>query len=192
MRLAVAGVGAVLVAAVLAGCSDSEQASTTLPSTSSAAASPTSTLPPLGPADFPMPAEAREQNDAGASAFATYYIQLVNRLNQDMDTQYLTALSDGCATCERIIRVTNSDAAKGYRYEGGETTVRGQLQAVVTGPGTSESAFIMDQAALRVLDPGGQEVAEASVPAQSGISAGTRAEWDPSLRSWKLTEFTAG
>ena len=54
-------------AAVLAGCSDMQEASESLPSTSSAA--PTEDeLPPLGPEDLPMPDEARTQDAAGAEA----------------------------------------------------------------------------------------------------------------------------
>ena len=76
VRLAVTGLVAV---AALAGCSGSEEASQTLPATSRTSASPSATLPPLGPADFPVPAEARQQTAAGATAFIDYYLGLMNR-----------------------------------------------------------------------------------------------------------------
>src|SRR5215212_529757 len=56
--------------ALTTGCtSDTEQPSAELPPASSTAAQSTPDLPPLGPAEFPVPDEARRQDEAGAEAF---------------------------------------------------------------------------------------------------------------------------
>ena len=88
-------------AAMLTGCSEKQEASESLPTTSSA--EPTEdALPPLGPEDLPMPDEARTQDAAGAEAFVRYYIELINRTSTVMDAQPLRNLSDGCRDCDRI------------------------------------------------------------------------------------------
>ena len=70
-------VGLVLATALLSGCSEKDEANSTLPSTSAAAT--TEALPPVGPADFPVPDEARTKDAAGAEAFLYYWIDLLNR-----------------------------------------------------------------------------------------------------------------
>ncbi|MCW2700485.1 MAG: hypothetical protein JWQ45_2020, partial [Blastococcus sp.] len=64
----------VVAAVALSGCSEKQEAGNTLPLASSSAPAETTTeLPPLGPEDMPMPAEARTQDAAGAEAFVRYY-----------------------------------------------------------------------------------------------------------------------
>src|SRR5918993_1524107 len=75
--------GFLVVTAVLTGCSEKQEANTTLPSTS--AAETTEALPELGPADFPVPDEARTKDAAGAEAFLRYYIGLINRTSDVLD-----------------------------------------------------------------------------------------------------------
>ena len=83
---------------VLVGCSEKQQASESLPTST---ASPTEDeLPPLGPEDLPMPDEARTQDAAGAEAFVRYYIALINRTSDVMDAEPLREFSDGCADCD--------------------------------------------------------------------------------------------
>src|SRR3954452_17635339 len=101
MRWVRAAAAAVVGVALLTGCSEERQANATLPSTTSAAAESTEALPPLGPPDLPMPAEAREKTAAGFQSFANYYLTLVNRLQVDLDASYLRELSRGCETCDR-------------------------------------------------------------------------------------------
>jgi hypothetical protein len=70
-------IGVVIGAALLSGCSDKQEANETLPPTS---ASPTTeALPEIGPADFPVPDEARTKDAAGAEAFMRYYLELSDR-----------------------------------------------------------------------------------------------------------------
>jgi len=54
--------------ALLGGCSEKQEASDTLPNAGAAEPSEAE-LPPLGPADLPMPDEARTKDAAGAVAF---------------------------------------------------------------------------------------------------------------------------
>src|SRR5215204_764359 len=72
-----AAAGLVVVTALVGGCSEKQEANATLPSTS--AAETTEALPEVGPADFPVPDEARTKDATGADAFARYYIELINR-----------------------------------------------------------------------------------------------------------------
>jgi hypothetical protein len=81
LRSAVAGL--VVATDLLTGCSEKQEASTTLPTTS--AAETTEVLPQLGPADFPVPDEARTKDAAGADAFLRYYIELSNRQQELLD-----------------------------------------------------------------------------------------------------------
>ena len=63
---------------LLAGCSEKQEASTTLPPASQTPTPTAEALPPLGPADFPVPPEARTKDAAGAEAFLRYFIDLIN------------------------------------------------------------------------------------------------------------------
>src|SRR4051794_7705910 len=62
--LRVVVVGLVVGTALLTGCSEKVEANDTLPSKSAAEA--TEALPEVGPADFPVPDEARTKDAAGA------------------------------------------------------------------------------------------------------------------------------
>ena len=193
MRLVRGAAATVLGVLLLAGCSDGGTANETLPSTSSTSAAATSaSLPPLGPPDMPMPNEAREQTTNGASAFTRYYLALVNRTSQEMDAQYLRQFARSCQTCDRLASETDSDAAAGYRYVGGELSVDGDLKAAITSPGKAEAAFLIDQAALQVVDRTGSAVTELTFPALDDLSSGTATTWDESLQSWVMSELTLG
>jgi hypothetical protein len=89
-------------AVVLSGCSERQEAADTLPEADATPSASEPELPPLGPPDLPMPAEARTQDAAGAEAFVRYYIDLINRTSTVMDAAPLREFSDGCEDCERI------------------------------------------------------------------------------------------
>jgi len=193
VRLAVSVVvGGVVGGVVLAGCSSSEQASGTLPSATAVSASPSSSLPPLGPADLPMPAEARQQTPKAAATFIAYYLQLINRTNRDMDAQYLRQLSRSCDTCDRIADETDQDRASNYHYQGGELAINGELDASITSAGKAESAFTLRQAELQVLDIAGSPVPELEFAAIENMSSGASVIWDDQSTSWRITELTLG
>src|SRR5688500_17589400 len=81
-------------------CSGQEQqASTELPSASSTSAEPTPELPPLGPADFPVPDEARVKDEAGAEAFLYYFVDLLNHQQAVPSGVALRDLAPDCQQC---------------------------------------------------------------------------------------------
>ena len=190
MRLAVAGVGAVLVAAVLAGCSDSEQASTTLPSTSSAAASPTSTLAPLGPADMPMPAAARARTPEGATAFVTYYVQLMNRAQLSLATEGLRELSIDCASCATFADGVDDYRQQGYRVTGGGIRLDGASVPAIKND-RAEFSIALTQMSIRVVGPDGVlRDAQSSDSDASYPASGAAAVWSSTQSSWLMADLT--
>ncbi|WP_448610155.1 DUF6318 family protein [Geodermatophilus sp. URMC 60] len=184
----VAGLAASTVA--LSGCSERQAANDTLPEGDPSPGASEAELPPLGPPDLPMPAEARTQDAAGAEAFVRYYIDLINRTSTVMDAAPLREFSDGCAECDRIATDTENDAAAGYHYEGGEITV--DWIEALEPQAEAKIAFFVDQAALRVVDASGSIVQDLAFPALSDMSSGALARWNTERASWILTSFTLG
>lgn len=175
--------------AVLTGCSEKQEAAQTLPSSSSAA--PTEdALPPLGPEDLPMPAEARTQDAAGAEAFVRYYIELINRTSTVMDAQPLRDLSDGCRDCDRIADNVESDAAAGLTYELGEISITSVSEPVMTDA-RADLPLVVNQAALTVRDRQGAAV-EGGSDAYVDVPVGVALHWDPALRTWLMNDLTFG
>ena len=182
--------GLAVATALVGGCSSKHEANDTLPSASETSASPS--LEPLGPADLPMPAGARKQSAAGAEAFIRYYFDILNRSLTDLDPRYIRQFADSCEDCERIAQETEQDAAAGYSYKGGELVIAGKISVAIQSPGRAESAFIVDQAALTILDANGQPVPNLTFEAKPGLSSGTLALWDDSTSSWKMSVLTLG
>ena len=180
-----------VAAAALAGCSEAEPANATLPTATAEPAPTTEALPPLGPADFPMPPEARTQDAAGAEAFTRYYIGLINRTSTVMDAAPLREFSSGCRDCDRIATDTENDAAAGYYYEGGEITITRLGPAFRPGR-TVEVGFVADQAPLRVLDHVGDPVPDLSFPTYTELQSGIVASWDAERATWLVTTLTLG
>jgi hypothetical protein len=180
--------GLVVAVATLAGCADKQEASQTLPSTSSA--SPTQDeLPPLGPDDMPMPEEARTQDAAGAEAFVRYYVALINRTSTFMDAKPLRELSDGCRECDRMARVIEENAAAGNRFVGGEIAIT-SLAPLVVEATTAEFDMKGDLAAGSATDPSGADVPDLGAPAYTGLSGGAAVRWDSAKGTWIITAFT--
>lgn len=177
-------------AATLTGCSEKQEASESLPTTSSTAPSEEA-LPPLGPEDLPMPDEARNQDAAGAEAFVRYYIELINRTSTVMDAQPLRDFSDGCRDCDRIADNTDDDAAAGYNYTDGKLIIRTAGDASVEG-GEAQIAFTLDQGALRVVDAKGSLNTQLSSEALTGLNGGAIARWDEARSTWLMTTLTLG
>ena len=113
----------VLGTLALTGCSAKQEASDTLPTASETPSA--EELPPLGPADFPVPAEARTKDAAGAEAFLRYYIELLNRQQAIPAGQPLRDLSPECDTCLRIARAFDEAAAAART---GHATRAGRLE----------------------------------------------------------------
>ncbi|SFT34319.1 hypothetical protein SAMN05660657_00243 [Geodermatophilus amargosae] len=184
--------GALVVAAgALAGCSEAEPASATLPTTSAQAAPTSEALPPLGPADFPMPPEARTQDGPGAEAFTRYYIGLINRTSTIMDAVPLREFSSNCRDCDRIATFVDDYAARGYRYQGGILTITWMGSAFEPGD-TVEVGFVADQTELQVVDGSGNAIPELSSRAYPGLNSGIAASWDDERNTWVVTSLTLG
>jgi Family of unknown function (DUF6318) len=191
-RWSLVGAACLLAATVvLGGCSERQEASDTLPSTSAEPTESTPELPPLGPPDLPMPDEARTPDAAGAEAFVRYYIELINRTSDVMDAAPLREFSNGCNECSRIAADTDTDGAAGYEYEGGELTITSMGTPLVEGQ-VAELAFIADQAALRVVESTGQPVNGLSFEAFSDFSCGASLQWNGETDSWVMTGLTLG
>ncbi|SFL91493.1 hypothetical protein SAMN04488085_12236 [Geodermatophilus ruber] len=188
MRL-VAGLAA--GAAVLSGCSDKQEASDTLPSASAEASPTEAALPPLGPADLPMPDEARTQDAAGAEAFVRYYIDLINRTSTVMDAAPLREFSDGCTECDRVATDTENDAAAGYHYEGGALTLT-EIGRPLVRERTAEIPFRVDLAALTVVDQSDQPVPELSFSAYPALLSSITLQWDNNRTCWISTQLSLG
>jgi hypothetical protein len=182
--------GAVLAtgAVTLTGCSEKQEASHTLPTTSAAKSTPA--LPPLGPEDMPMPAEARTKDAAGAQAFVRYYIGLINRTSTVMDAKPLRDFSDGCRDCNRIASNTEKDASAGKDYEGGEITLTEVGEPVTTDVST-DLPIKVDQAKLVVLDASGNPTDEGSEP-YTNVTGGVALRWDSTRTSWVVLDMTFG
>ena len=63
-------------AVVLSGCSERQEAADTLPEADATPSASEPELPPLGPPDLSMPAEARQKTPEGAAQFMRYYMAL--------------------------------------------------------------------------------------------------------------------
>jgi hypothetical protein len=177
-------------AVVLSGCSERQEAADTLPGADAEPSATEAELPPLGPPDLPMPAEARTQDAAGAEAFVRYYIELINRTSTVMDAEPLRDLSDGCRDCNRIADDTDQDAAAGHSYRGGELTIT-YIEATDPDP-TAAVSFTVDQAALTVVDQAGQPVRGLVFEALSRMSSGATLRWDEASQTWVMVGLTLG
>ncbi|MGY5882464.1 DUF6318 family protein [Modestobacter lacusdianchii] len=173
--------------ALLASCSNGETANETLPPASSSAESSES-LAPLGPADFPMPIEAREKTQAGAIAASQYFIQLTVRAYQQGDTEPVRALSRDCEYCEFLIEAVNEDQAAGNQIRGGDVSFADPGQAHLTGE-TAETAFTVEQTSLSVIGPDKELIASRTQPSFTAFTA-LAATWSPDLQAWLINQVT--
>ncbi|WP_131801760.1 hypothetical protein [Klenkia soli] len=171
----------------LAGCSDPGTPSNTLPTAATTSAEPTLAL--LGPADFPVPAEAREQTEAGALAMATYYLDLIDLARSSMNGEPFLALSDGCETCDQLAAGFDAERAAGNRYDGADLMIS-SVGPIVLRDRTADLTLTMSQAASTLLDASGQAVPDRSTPA-TRLSGGLVLEWDSVRTVWLVTQLNA-
>lgn len=181
--------GSLAAAAVLSGCAAKHQASESLPAPSSAPT--TQALPPLGPKDLPMPAEARTKDAAGAEAFVRYYIALINRTSKVMDAKPLRDFSQNCRDCNRIAGNIEEDARSGHTYRGGQITLTEVAPPLIKDT-TAQMAMRVNQAALTVLDSSGKPLPELSSKAYPGLSGGAALVWNEASHAWSATALTLG
>ena len=189
MRLTAAAVA--LGTALLTGCgaAEAEAPSTSLPSATSAAPA-TEALPVVGPADFPVPPEARTQDAAGAEAFLRYWIELLNRQRAVPDGQPLRELAPDCQNCQRIAQNYDEAAAAGERYKGGEIELASVAEPTIDGNEAS-IAFLARQEAVQRLDTAGNPV-DAGQELADRLSSGIALVWSTRERAWLVTGFDLG
>jgi hypothetical protein len=181
--------GLVVGTTLLSGCSEKVEANDTLPSTS---ASPTTeALPPVGPADFPVPAEARTKDAAGAEAFLRYWIDLINRQQAIPAGQPIRDLGPECQECLRIARAFDESAAAGYRYDGGGLFLNDVPAPQIDGD-RSDIVFGVRAEAVSLRDASGAAVRGGQAEAQPNAGSGIGLAWSEPDQSWLVVEFNVG
>ncbi|WP_139206347.1 DUF6318 family protein [Blastococcus sp. DSM 46786] len=183
--------GCVLAGTVLlTGCSEKQEASTTLPTT--AAAPTTEALPPLGPADFPVPAEARVNTPGAAVEFVRYYVALTKHLAMTArDPQPLLRLSEDCRTCNQIAQALAADVAANYSYAEYTYEFNEYGPALVNGD-MAEVGFAYVQGPITAVDESGQVVPDRSAASPEMLQSGASLLWKDDLQSWVITGLTVG
>jgi hypothetical protein len=180
--------GLVVAATLMTGCSEKQQANETLPSPSAAETS--ESLPQVGPADFPVPDEARTKDAAGAEAFLRYWIDLLNHQRQVLEGQPLRDLGPECRDCVRIANNLDEVKAAGHRYAGGELSLNDVTQPQLT-EGTASINFGLRQEAVRLVDATGSPVDE-GLAIQANLSSGVTLAWSARDKSWLVVSMTFG
>ncbi|MCF6509710.1 hypothetical protein E9549_20275 [Blastococcus sp. MG754426] len=173
---------------LLTGCAEKQQASTSLPTTEPAPT--TESLPPLGPADLPMPNEARTQDAAGAEAFLRYWIDLLNHQRAIPSGEEIRALGPECQDCLRIAGNYDDAASAGNRYEGGELSLN-DVTAPLIDRDEVMIAFGARREAVSLLDAKGALLESRAEPAPN-LSSGITLVWSSADHSWLVKGFTLG
>lgn len=175
---------------LLGGCATAQQASTSLPPAAAPAASAaTASLPPLGPADFPVPTEARQKTPDGVRAFAGYYLELSNRLLNSFESSPLRELSRNCVDCDQMAAGYDHAKAAGYHCTGGILTITSTGSSVVDGD-RGELSYVLNQSAIVVKDSSG-EIVPSLTEGEFKLSGGMTLEWDQPRTTWLVTQYTA-
>ena len=182
--------GLLAATAVLTGCSEKQPARDTLPSQTAAETTPGP--PPLGPAEFPVPDEAREKTPAGALEFVRYYVGLTKFLAEEAaDPEPLIELSQDCRTCNKIAQSFMDDRAASYTYREYAYEFTEYGPARIDGD-SAELGFRYVQGPITVVDPAGQVVAERSAATPTELQSGALLTWRADLQSWVITGLTVG
>jgi hypothetical protein len=186
LRLAAAlGVLAVLVS----GCTEKQPANDTLPPTSSSAAESEESLPPHGPEDFPLPEDARTDDESGAEAAARYFLALTTYAFENLDDEPLLELSRNCEFCESLANQVSAARNSGQRYVGGQVTITGPAQIAKAEGNALEVYVPIEQSPLEVFDSSGQSIPESAQPSYQ-LSASVLVMWDDQKRYWPVVEVT--
>jgi hypothetical protein len=183
----------VAAAAPLTACSAEaeHQPSAELPPASSSSAEPTPELPPLGPKDFPVPDEARTQDEAGAEAYLRYFVGLLNRQQAIPSGQALRALSQDCQECQAIAQRLDQAATNRWRLEGGALHIVGEPGISVVGSEARLSFFARTEAG-RVYGSDGTELTDEAITEQRRISSSLTLKWSRDRRAWVPTGLSVG
>ncbi|SEL96909.1 hypothetical protein SAMN04515665_12487 [Blastococcus sp. DSM 46786] len=170
---------------LLTGCSERQEASTTLPTT--AAAPTTEALPPLGPADMPMPDEAREQTAQGAQAFTEYYVEIYNRALRTLNTTSMRELSQGCEACDQLAEQLELTASRGEAIAGGEMRIVASTAPHLRG---LEADVVFDVAQESITATvGGEPIEGRTYPGSQSTGGGGVLRWDDDRSTWVLIQW---
>ncbi|MCF6745858.1 hypothetical protein E9529_16560 [Blastococcus sp. KM273128] len=173
---------------LLTGCAEKQEASTSLPTAEPAPT--TEALPPLGPADFPVPDEARTKDAAGAEAFLRYWIDLLNRQRAVPTGEAIRALGPECEDCLRIAGNYDDAASAGNRYMGGELSLN-DVTAPLIDSNEAMIAFGIRREAVSLVNASGAVLQSRAEPAPN-LSSGITLVWSAADRSWLVKGFTLG
>lgn len=180
--------GLIVGTTLLTGCSEKVEASDTLPPTS--AARTTATLPPMGPADFPVPKEARTKDAAGAEAFLRYWIDLLNRQRAIPDGAPLREVGPDCQECLRLARNYDEAATAGNRYVGGELSLH-DLPEPQLESNNAVLSFLLARQPVFLVDSTGAALESRPDPAPD-LSSGITLAWSAEDNAWLVTAFSIG
>lgn len=125
MMRRLAGFGLLVVVTGCSGTSPAAGPGTLPPVAATVAPTPT---PPVSPSAMPVekPALADEATEAGAEAFARYWMAVRNEAYQTLDPTELARISaSSCVTCTSYATSMRRGASAGERWEGGIATVIG-------------------------------------------------------------------
>jgi hypothetical protein len=179
-------IGVVIGTALLSACSEKQEANDTLPSST---APTTEALPEVGPADFPVPDEARTKDAAGAEAFLRYWIDLMNRQRAIPAGQPLRDLGPQCQECLRIAKVYDDAATAGRHFQGGDLSLNDVPSPVLERDGAMIN-FGTAQAALSLIDATGAVLE--GLPAEANLPSGITLTWSARDQLWNVTGFNIG
>jgi hypothetical protein len=174
--------------AALTGCgAEDRQASTELPPMASSSAESTPELPPLGPADLPMPEEARQRTPEGARAFMTYYLEVYNHALSTLDATHLIEMSANCRTCQSLAEQVKGVASDGFAYKGGAVRIDAMSAPVVKGD-EAQLAFSLLQEDLSIVSNGAPAEGR-TYPERRSPSSGAILRWDSDRGTWLMTQL---
>ncbi|NEK87951.1 hypothetical protein GCU60_19615 [Blastococcus saxobsidens] len=174
--------------AVLSGCSEKQEANESLPTS---AAPTTEALPQIGPADFPVPDEARTKDAGGAEAFARYYIELLQRQQDVPAGEPLRDLGPDCQECLRIALDFDEAAAANRRFEGGELSITGAFGTAVSEDRANLS-FLARVEAGAVLEASGEAVQGTQSAAIERLPSAIALDWSPDDHCWRVSGLSFG
>jgi hypothetical protein len=180
--------GLIVGTTLLSGCSQKVEANDTLPSTS--AAKTTEALPPMGPVDFPVPAEARTKDPAGAEAFLKYWIDLINHQRAVPNGGPLRDLGPDCQECLRLAQNYDEAAAAGNKYVGGELSLH-DLAAPQLESNSAVLSFLLRREPVSLVDGTGAALESRTDPAPD-LSSGITLAWSAENNAWLVTTFSIG
>jgi hypothetical protein len=169
---------------LVSGCSEKQEANDTLPSTS--AAGTTEALSEVGPAEFPVPDEARSKDAAGAEAFVQYFIALLNRQQAIPAGQPIRDLGPECQDCLRIAQTFDEAAQVGQRFQGGELSMVGE-PGIALEDDTVNFSFIARIEAVATVDSSGVVVPGTEYEARERLPSGFSLIWSPEDETWLVS-----